>query len=204
MKVLRAPLVIAALVLPAGPAMADYLIECASGGYKYTYCPADTRFGAELAEQKSTMPCTFNESWGYDAGGVWTDGGCRGVFRIREGRAAPPHAETEPGEADDILAEVIADGTMADLQADDEYQGRRPGYGSADAVVACALEAEARETGRGARSIYFESVDQVMPRARRAFDVEFTMVAEYPRRAARRVSGSCRVESGRVTAYSRY
>ncbi len=203
MKILRAPLAIAILILPIGPAMADYLLECSSTGYKYTYCPADTHFGVELEEQKSSMPCTFNESWGYDAGGVWTDSGCRGAFRIREGRNAPAHRGRDSGDADEILAELISDGTMAELQADDEYQGRKPGYGSADAVEACALEADAREGARGAQSLYFESIDQVVPRARRAFDVEFTMVADYPRRAPRRISGSCRVESGRVTAYAR-
>lgn len=187
-----------------GPALADYYLDCSSGGYRYTYCPADTRFGVEISEQKSTTPCTLGSTWGYDAGGVWVDGGCRGTFRILEGRNAPSRYDEPTSDVDTILAEVISDGTMAELQSDDELQGRAPGYSSADAVEACALAADAREAERGAASIYFESVDQVVPRARRAFDIDVTLVVEFDNGRARRFDGECRVQNGRVTAYSRH
>lgn len=187
-----------------GPAFADYYLDCSSGGYRYTYCPADTRFGVEISEQKSSTPCTLGSTWGYDAGGVWVDGGCRGTFRVLEGRSAPQHYEEPASDVDAILEQVIDDGTMAELQADDEYQGRPAGYGSADAVEACALAADAREAERGAASIYFESIDQIVPRARRAFDIEVTLVVELANGKARRFNGECRVQNGRVTAYSRY
>ncbi len=207
MTKLRLAAALAASVSMTLPAMADFYVECSSGGYRYTYCPVDTLYGVELARQDSTTPCTFNSTWGYDSGGVWTNGGCRGVFRILEGRRAEPVPEpdyNEPGDTDTILADVIADGTMAQLEADDEAQGRPIGYGAADAVEACALASEAKELARGGDAVYFESVDQVMPRARRTFDVEMTLVIEFPRGEARRYDGECRVRNGQVISYSRY
>jgi len=206
MKTIRIAAAMAALVSMTAPAMADYLVKCGSGGYRYTYCPVDTRFGVELHEQESTTPCTQNSSWGYDAGGLWTDGGCRGIFRILEGRQAPPPPPdyNEGGDADAILADVIADGTMEQLQDDDAQQGRPIGYGSADAVEACALASETKEFSRGAQSVTFESIDQVVPRARRTFDVEVTLIVEWSNGKARRYDGTCRVRNGQVIAYSRF
>lgn len=205
MKTMRIAAALAATVSMTAPAMADYLVKCGSGGYRYTYCPVDTRYGVELHEQESTTPCTFNSTWGYDAGGLWTDGGCRAIFRIIEGRQASPVPDyNEGGDVDAILAAPIADGTMAELQADDEMQGRPIGYGAADAVEACALAAETKELGRGGDAIYFETVDQVTPRARRTFDVEMTLIIEFPNGKARRYDGECRVRNGEVIAYSRY
>lgn len=190
----------------ATPAFADYFVECASGGYRYTYCPVDTRFGVELAEQKSTTPCTFNTSWGYDSGGVWTDQGCRGVFRILEGRASPrPQPQPEPqSDTGAVLAQLEDDGTMDEWRADDELNGRPIGYGVADAIEACAFEAESREIDRGAAGVVFESVDQVVPRGRRAFDLEVTLVVQFYSGKARRFDGECRVQNGQVTAYGKY
>ena len=203
MIVLRLTAALAAAVSLAAPAFADYFLDCASGGYRYTYCPADTRFGVELAEQKSSTPCTLGSSWGYDAGGVWTDQGCRGRFRILEGRAAP-RDEPQDGDVETILAELEADGTMDELRADDEMQGRPIGYGVADAVEACAQAAGAREAAKGAEWVVFESLDQVVPRARRAFDIEVTLAVGFQNGKTRRFDGECRVQNGRVTAYARY
>lgn len=206
MKTMRIATALAALVSMTAPAMADYLVKCGSGGYRYTYCPVDTRYGVQLHEQESTTPCTFNSTWGYDAGGLWTDGGCRAIFRILEGRQGPPPPpdENEGGDLDQILADVIADGTMEQLQDDDAANGRPPGYGTADAVEACALAAEAKEFNRGASSVSFESVDQVVPRARRTFDVEMTLVIEWDNGKARRYDGTCRVRNGQAISYARY
>lgn len=206
MKTIRIAAALAATVSMTAPAMADYLVKCGSGGYRYTYCPVDTRYGVELHEQESTTPCTFNATWGYDAGGLWTDAGCRAIFRILEGRAAPQpyEEEADPSDVNVILADVIDDGTMAELEADDEMQGRQVGYGSADAVEACALAADAKEASRGAESVVFETIEQVVPRARRSFDVEMTMVIEYTDGSARRHDGECRVQNGRVKSYKRF
>lgn len=205
MTMLRAAAALAASMTLAGPALADFYLDCSSGGYRYTYCPADTRFGVEIAEQKSTTPCTLGSTWGYDTGGVWVDGGCRGTFRVMEGRAAPQrYEEPDAGSGvDAVLADVEADGTMDELRADDELQGRQIGFGSADAVEACAVAADSRENERGARSVVFESIDDVVPRARRSFDVELTMIVDHPRRGLRRHDGQCRVQNGRVTSFSR-
>ncbi|MFT3811722.1 MAG: DUF3011 domain-containing protein [Micropepsaceae bacterium] len=204
MTILRLTAALATAFSLAAPAFADYLVECSSGGYRYTYCPVDTRFGVELAEQKSTTPCTLGSSWGYDSGGVWTDQGCRGVFRILEGRARPrPEAQPEY-DVDEVLAELEADGTMDEWRADDELNGRSVGSGVADAIEACAYAAEAREMERGAAGVVFESVDQVVPRARRAFDLEVTLVVRFHNGKARRFDGECRVQNGQVSAYSKY
>lgn len=203
MKTLTIVAGLAAMAALSGPAQADYYLDCSSRDYAYTYCPADTRHGVEIAEQKSSTPCTLGSSWGYDAGGVWVDGGCRGRFIVFESRSAPRRPAPAASDAEVILREVIADGTMEELEADDELSGRPPGYGAADAVEACAIAADARETARGAASIYFESVDQIVPRARRTFDVAFTMVVESRNRRARRFEGQCRVQNGQVTSYAR-
>ncbi len=203
MKTLSFMVGLAAMVWVSEPARADYYLDCSSGGYAYTYCPADTRHGVELAEQKSSTPCTLSTTWGYDAGGVWVDGGCRARFLVREGRGRPQRHSEPQSDVDVILSEVIADGTMAELQADDEMQGRARGYGSADAVEACAIAAAARESDRRATGLYFESIDQVVPRARRSFDIEMTLVIQFRNGNARRFDGQCRVQNGRVTSYNR-
>jgi hypothetical protein len=208
MKILRIAAATAALVSMTAPAMADYLVKCGSGGYRYTYCPVDIPYGVELAEQESTTPCTQNSTWGYDAGGLWTDGGCRGIFRILEGRRGPPPRDYDDsnngGDTDAILADLIADGTMEQMQDDDDRQGRQPGFGTADAVEACALASEAKEFSRGAESVSFESIDQVVQRARRTFDIQMTLVVEWSNGKARRYNGECRVKNGQAISYSRY
>ena len=185
------------------PAAADTLLECASGGYKYTYCPADTRYGVELETQKSSAPCVLDQSWGYDGGGVWTDTGCRGVFRIlsgRGGKGPPPPPQPYGPDADDL----IQPGILADLQDEDDNDRREPGYGRADALVACALYAEDEELGRGAKSIYVTSVDDVMPRGRRSYDVSFTIEVQRNRGRTREYAAECTVDRGTVTSYARY
>lgn len=204
MTILRLSAALATAVSLAAPAFADYLVECSSGGYRYTYCPVDTRFGVELAEQKSTTPCTLNSTWGYDAGGVWTDGGCRGVFRILEGRAQPRYEPEPQSDVEAVLAELEDDGTMDEWRADDELNDRPVGYGVADAIEACALAADTREVERGAAGVVFESVDQVVPRARRAFDLDVTLVVQFHNGKARRYDGQCRFQNGRITAYNKY
>jgi hypothetical protein len=37
----------------------------------------------ELLRQLSGTACVQGQSWGWDAEGVWVDGGCRALFRVR-------------------------------------------------------------------------------------------------------------------------
>ena len=100
----------ASAILFIAPVSADTLLDCNSGGYKYTYCPADTRYGVELEKQNSSAPCILDQSWGYDGGGVWTDTGCRGTFRILSGRGGkgPPPPQPYENDADDLIADLAA------------------------------------------------------------------------------------------------
>jgi len=57
-------------------------VRCASEGFEYTRCPADTRGGVQLLEQLSDTTCREGENWGYDRRGIWVDQGCRGEFVV--------------------------------------------------------------------------------------------------------------------------
>lgn len=57
------------------------VVTCASATGERTSCPADTSTGVKLQRQLSTSSCVGH--WGYDAGGIWVDGGCRAEFLIR-------------------------------------------------------------------------------------------------------------------------
>ncbi len=58
------------------------ILRCSSENGRRTYCEADTRGGALLVRQLSDRPCRLNETWGFDARGIWVDRGCRGEFQI--------------------------------------------------------------------------------------------------------------------------
>ncbi|MGE0385511.1 MAG: DUF3011 domain-containing protein [Gammaproteobacteria bacterium] len=55
-------------------------LTCESVGDSYNYCRANTGGYAELRRQLSRSDCQLGSSWGFDAGGIWVDRGCRGVF----------------------------------------------------------------------------------------------------------------------------
>lgn len=197
------------LVLASGEAKADYLIECSSGGYAYTYCPADTSGGVQIEQQHSSAPCSWGDSWGYDNGGVWVDQGCRGTFRIFDSGSpdyyppgSPPPAQSSGSDADAVVGAIIALGIIAALVGEDERDGRDDGYGRADAVQACANHAANDEISRGARNVQIDSVEEVRVRGRRSYDVYFTMTSDYRRRSWT-YSVYCRVKNDRVTSYAR-
>jgi len=57
------------------------VVTCESQGNQRTYCQADTRTGVKLQRQLSSSACVGH--WGYDAGGIWVDSGCRAELLIR-------------------------------------------------------------------------------------------------------------------------
>jgi len=63
-------------------------VRCASEGFEYTRCPADTRGGVQLLEQLSDTTCREGENWGYDRRGIWVDRGCAGKFEFGRRYAA--------------------------------------------------------------------------------------------------------------------
>ena len=56
---------------------------CDAQGSGYRLCRADTRSGVRMVRQLSKTPCRQNQTWGYERGGVWVDGGCRAEFEVR-------------------------------------------------------------------------------------------------------------------------
>lgn len=68
-----------AMVPPAFAAKG--FLNCASNGYKYNYCAANTQGRAVLLREISSGNlCRQGRGWGYDNGGIWVDKGCRGEF----------------------------------------------------------------------------------------------------------------------------
>ncbi len=65
-------------------AVTGRILRCESADQERNYCLAYIRSSARLARQLSLADCRYLESWGYDAGGVWVDKGCRAEFFIRE------------------------------------------------------------------------------------------------------------------------
>lgn len=63
-----------------GPA--PVMINCSSEDEGRHFCAADTRFGAQLVNQRSGSPCRLDYSWGYDERGIWVDHGCRADFAL--------------------------------------------------------------------------------------------------------------------------
>ena len=70
--------------LPVQDAEARSRYETCQSRYdRYQYCRTDTRGGVRLIRQLSKTPCRQNQTWGYERGGVWVDGGCRAEFEVR-------------------------------------------------------------------------------------------------------------------------
>lgn len=60
-------------------------ITCSSDNGQRRYCNADTGRGVRLIRQTRGSGCR-QETWGYDAHGVWVDRGCQGEFDLSGGK----------------------------------------------------------------------------------------------------------------------
>lgn len=95
------------LMLTAAPSQAGEL-ECKSPGFRYQYCPADTRNNVQLAQQTSHAACRFGSTWGYDQRGVWVDNGCSGMFTYGGSSSGSGHHHDSGGNiAAGVAAAVI-------------------------------------------------------------------------------------------------
>ncbi|KAF1697815.1 DUF3011 domain-containing protein [Pseudoxanthomonas koreensis] len=63
---------------PPGPR----LLTCESKQQQRRSCGTTITHGARLVRQLSGMPCTEGQTWGWDAGRVWVDNGCRAEFSV--------------------------------------------------------------------------------------------------------------------------
>jgi hypothetical protein len=70
---------------------AQQSVTCASGpGGHRVYCAADTRGGVVLVRPHAPgLRCRQGVQWGFDASGIWVEGGCAAEFQVREYRGGP-------------------------------------------------------------------------------------------------------------------
>lgn len=61
---------------------AQQTITCSSDDMHRNFCSVNTRGGVRLVHQRSEAPCVFNQTWGYNAQGIWVDRGCRADFAV--------------------------------------------------------------------------------------------------------------------------
>lgn len=57
-------------------------LTCSSEDGSRTLCPANTRAGVRLLNQRSGADCIEGRTWGYDRRGIWVDEGCRADFAL--------------------------------------------------------------------------------------------------------------------------
>ncbi len=79
-----------------------YLIYCSSDDGDRQFCPVRTSFGVRLARQRSSAPCVFGRSWGYNRRGIWVDQGCRADFDLGSGGDTTAPLQTVSCSSDDM------------------------------------------------------------------------------------------------------
>lgn len=75
-------LTLALLGFHESPAQAQQgFLHCASNGYRYQFCSANTQGRVVLVREVSTGNlCRQGRGWGFDNSGIWVDRGCRADF----------------------------------------------------------------------------------------------------------------------------
>ena len=107
-------------------------VVCESIGYDRNFCRADTRGGVSLEEQLSTSgsrggKCSYNDTWGYDSGGVWVRNGCRGRFRLGHPGSGRSASQDSGSDAAKIAAAAVVVGAIAAIAADQHHDdGKNP------------------------------------------------------------------------------
>ncbi|GGD53457.1 DUF3011 domain-containing protein [Pseudoxanthomonas indica] len=64
------------------PGNSGQVVRCDSNDNRTRRCDANIRRGADLQRQVSKNACVQGRTWGWDRGGIWVSGGCRGEFRV--------------------------------------------------------------------------------------------------------------------------
>jgi hypothetical protein len=59
-----------------------FTVTCSSDNGRRQYCGADIRGSVRLVRQFSRAACRQNETWGFDARGIWVDRGCGADFEV--------------------------------------------------------------------------------------------------------------------------
>jgi hypothetical protein len=82
---------------------AETVVRCDSHGSRKV-CAADTRGGVSLRYQYSVDGCWQNDTWGYDAKGIWVANGCQADFTV----GAPPPPKPAKNGNDDKSGDALA------------------------------------------------------------------------------------------------
>jgi hypothetical protein len=94
-------------------------IRCESSARETVRCGGDTSGGVTLARQLSRAGCWYDETWGYDARGVWVSNGCRADFTLGTtpsvGPGSAPASSAAPEGTSGISGTDVAVGAAAAL-----------------------------------------------------------------------------------------
>ena len=97
---------------------AEPLVRCESEARETVRCKADTRRGVTLARQLSRAGCWYDETWGFDAKGIWVSNGCRADFALGKQPAvggASSAGGAKPSGASGLSGDQVAAGAAAAL-----------------------------------------------------------------------------------------
>ncbi len=141
------------------------IVVCESLNNQQSFCKADAYLGARLAREISHNRCYEGRTFGFERGGIWINGGCRGEFEIGRGIGAPigpgPGQGAGPGgpgyhgelllceSIDDRRAYCAADARsgvqlVRQLSRDNCYEGQTWGYDQRGVWVDHGCRAEFR------------------------------------------------------------
>ncbi len=137
-------LFLAAASAPLGTVHAQYqqqaqpgVVECSSTSGRIQRCPVDARGGVVLQTQYSRSGCYQNETWGFDATGVWVSNGCRASFLV--GQPPQNHSSGKNTAAAVAAVALIAAAVLAANKDDhNERDDAREYNGGCDAARAGA------------------------------------------------------------------
>ena len=90
-------------------------VRCESSSRETVRCAADTRAGVVLQRQLSRAGCWYDETWGFDARGIWVSNGCRADFALGSTSSTPPSAAKPPDSGSGISGSDVAMGAGAAL-----------------------------------------------------------------------------------------
>jgi len=96
-------------------ASGDELVRCESSSRETVRCGADTRGGVVLQRQLSRAGCWYDETWGFDARGIWVSNGCRADFALGRTTATSQAYSETPASDEGITGSDVALGAGAVL-----------------------------------------------------------------------------------------
>jgi hypothetical protein len=96
-------------------ASGDELVRCESSSRETVRCGADTRGGVVLQRQLSRAGCWYDETWGFDARGIWVSNGCRADFALGRTTATSQAYGETPASDEGITGSDVALGAGAVL-----------------------------------------------------------------------------------------